>query len=125
MSDNDELITLRAYSDPLQAHADQGLLATHDIETFIADQHVAGVLGQLAPIVGQVRLQVRRGDAERASRTLSSVKGEPAAPAAAPEPPRLLIGLFVLIAVGVAAVLLLEPVIRSKASAPGTSAPLR
>ena len=72
MTDNapDDLMTLLKVHTPFEAHALVAVLNDAGIESFVFDSADAGFGTSLAPGKGDVPIQVRRGDAERARRVL-------------------------------------------------------
>lgn len=65
---SDRLIVLQAYGNPQEAEFARGLLESHGIDVFLADEHVAR-MGTYMPI-GGVKLQVREDDLNEAREIL-------------------------------------------------------
>lgn len=66
---DDELVTIATFSLVQEALFAKGLLESNDIEVFLADEVMTRVY--FPAVLGGVRLQVRREDAEKASALLA------------------------------------------------------
>jgi tetratricopeptide (TPR) repeat protein len=66
------LVTLGAYSTPLEAQMARGLLETAGIPAFVADENTVGANWLYSNAVGGVRLQVRAEDVDRARDVLAA-----------------------------------------------------
>ena len=60
----EKLVTIATYSNPIEANLAKLKLASEDIDCFLAGEHAVAVYGG---IVGEVKLQVRQSDVERAT----------------------------------------------------------
>lgn len=67
----ERLVTVSRYSNPAEARIVQGLLKSRGIECYILDE-LSAAYTPLA--VGGIRLAVRQGDLERATKILSEKK---------------------------------------------------
>ena len=64
----EKLVTIATYSNPIEANLAKLKLASEDIDCFLAGEHAVAVYGG---IVGEVKLQVRQSDVEKAKEVLS------------------------------------------------------
>lgn|GEM_PF-1491133 len=65
-----ELITIKSFLTPTEAHAMQSLLEAEDIYSFLKDEHSVVMQPYLANAMEGVKLQVHEEDAERALQVL-------------------------------------------------------
>ncbi len=64
----EKLVTIATYGNTIEANLAKIKLASEDIDCFLAGEHAVAVYGG---IVGEVKLQVRQSDVERAKEILS------------------------------------------------------
>jgi len=69
----EKLVTIAAYSNPIDANLAKIKLESEDIDCFLAGENAVAVYGS---IVGTVKLQVRQSDAERAIEVLNQPPDE-------------------------------------------------
>lgn len=81
---SDPLTTLQAYGNPYEAELARGLLESHGIPVFLADQNMARVTSNTS--IKWVRLQVRESDLPEARQILEAALSE--SPPVADEIPR-------------------------------------
>lgn len=66
-----ELVTLRAYRDPVSAHVARAILDEAGIPSFVWDEHVIGVQWLYSTALGGAKLKVARRDVKRATEVLA------------------------------------------------------
>lgn len=66
-----DLVTIRRYDDPLQAHLARCLLENEEIEAFVADENVVTLNRLWSYAVGRVKLKVKEMDRTEAMRILA------------------------------------------------------
>lgn len=67
----DELVTIKSYSQSYEAEIARGLLESQGIWAVVADSHTIGMNWLYSDALGGVKLQVRRRDAEKALEILN------------------------------------------------------
>lgn len=75
-ADNDELVTVATFGEPLDAHLCCNWLGAEGIEAAIIDEHIAGLNWLYTAATGGAKVQVRRGQAERARALLRERQGQ-------------------------------------------------
>ena len=78
---SDRLVTVAAFSEPIEAHLARSRLECEGLSCSLADEHIVGVYWLSASAVGGVKLQVRERDREHALRVLEETSARPAASA--------------------------------------------
>lgn len=73
---NDNLVTLERYRFPHEAHIAQGLLESHGIDAYVADEHILSANWLNPKTIGDVRLQVLEADFSKAQKLLSITTNE-------------------------------------------------
>ncbi|CAG0977260.1 hypothetical protein MYXO_01649 [Myxococcaceae bacterium] len=73
----ERLVTVAAFSEPIEAHLARSRLECEGLACSIADEHIVGVYWLSASAVGGVKLQVRERDREHALRVLEEVSSRP------------------------------------------------
>ncbi len=75
----EELVTIASFLNYVEADMARGVLESHQIEVFLADDNLARIEGMMvAAVFGGVKLNVRRSDEEDAREILASVDSESA-----------------------------------------------
>lgn len=75
----DRLVTIAAFSEPIEAHLARSRLECDGLTCSLADEHIVGVYWLSTAAVGGVKLQVRERDREHALRVLEETSSRPAA----------------------------------------------
>ena len=73
--DDDDLVTVAVFGVGYEAEMAKGFLEANDVDVFLADREMARI--EVFPLIGGVKLQVRREDAARARELLAQVQAEP------------------------------------------------
>ena len=68
-----ELITLKVFDSPIEAHILRSKLESEDIESFVFDEHSVGINMLYAQAIGGVKLKIRETDSERALSVLEEI----------------------------------------------------
>ena len=68
-----ELITLKVFDSPIEAHILRSKLESEDIESFVFDEHSVGINMLYAQAIGGVKLKIRETDSERALCVLEEI----------------------------------------------------
>jgi len=66
-----ELVTIQSFRDPLEAMLAKAMLDSAGIECFLADDNTGRILGFASNVIGGIRMQVNRIDAEAAKTILT------------------------------------------------------
>lgn len=77
----DRLVTIAAFSEPIEAHLARSRLECEGLSCSLADEHIVGVYWLSTAAVGGVKLQVRERDREHALRVLEEASARPASSA--------------------------------------------
>jgi len=70
-SANETLVTIARFNRDSQAHIVRALLISHDIETFVADEHLISVNWLYANAIGGVKVQVKTSEVQKAREILA------------------------------------------------------
>jgi hypothetical protein len=73
----DRLVTVAAFSEPIEAHLARSRLECEGLTCSLADEHIVGVYWLSTAAVGGVKLQVRERDREHALRVLEEASAKP------------------------------------------------
>ncbi|HMN06369.1 MAG TPA: DUF2007 domain-containing protein [Flavobacteriales bacterium] len=76
-ADDFDLVPVRFYDDPLEAHMDRCLLENEGMAAFVHDEHIVGLNRLFSYAVGGVKLKVRHGDLAEARRILDITDHRP------------------------------------------------
>ncbi len=68
-----ELITLKTFEGPIEAHILRSKLESEDIEAFVFDEHSVGVNQFLSNAIGGVKVKIKSEDTERAMLVLKEI----------------------------------------------------
>lgn len=79
--ESDRLVTVAAFSEPIEAHLARSRLECEGLSCSLADEHIVGVYWLSTQAVGGVKLQVRERDREQALRVLEEASARPASSA--------------------------------------------
>ena len=60
------LVTIAVFVTPVEASVARGYLEANGMPAFLADENITRIAGHLIPIIGGIKLQVRRADEYRA-----------------------------------------------------------
>jgi hypothetical protein len=77
----DRLVTIAAFSEPIEAHLARSRLECEGVACSLADEHIVGVYWLSTSAVGGVKLQVRERDREHGLRVLEEASSRPASSA--------------------------------------------
>ena len=69
-----ELITLKTFETPIEAHILKSKLESEDIEAFVFDEHSVGVNQFLSNTIGGVKVKIKSSDSERATLILKEIE---------------------------------------------------
>ena len=69
-----ELITLKAFESPIEAHILRYKLESENIEAFIFDELSVGINFYLSNAMGGVKVKIRKEDTERALSVLKEIE---------------------------------------------------
>ncbi len=72
-----DLVSVRFYDDPLEAHLGRCLLQNEGIEAYVNDEHIIGLNRALGVALGGVKLKVASTDKERALLILQETEHRP------------------------------------------------
>lgn len=68
------LVTIAHYHDPIEAHIARGLLASHDVDAHLDDEHLALANWEWRLAMGGVKLRVPEAQAQRAREILHAAE---------------------------------------------------
>ena len=69
-----ELITLKAFESPIEAHILRSKLESENIEAFIFDELSVGINFYLSNAMGGVKVKIKKEDTERALSVLKEIE---------------------------------------------------
>ncbi|WP_282629516.1 putative signal transducing protein [Empedobacter sedimenti] len=69
-----ELITLKTFESPIEAHILRSKLESENIEAFIFDELSVGINFYLSNAMGGVKVKIRKEDSERALNVLKEIE---------------------------------------------------
>jgi hypothetical protein len=72
-----KLVTIASFSHPLEAHLAKTKLASADIESFLADEHIASLDWHYSNVVGGIKLKVDASAVEKAASLLGLENARP------------------------------------------------
>ncbi len=72
-----DLVPIRFYDDPLEAHMARCLLENEGIEAFVHDEHIIGLNRMFSYALGGIKLKVPEGSKEDALRILEVTEHRP------------------------------------------------
>ncbi|MEG0696233.1 putative signal transducing protein [Algoriella sp.] len=68
-----ELVTLKVFDSPIEAHILRSKLESENIESFVFDEHSVGINMLYAQAIGGVKLKIRQTDSEKAWSILEEI----------------------------------------------------
>jgi hypothetical protein len=74
---DDEIVTVATFGTAAEAEMARGYLEANGIEVFLGDEAMSRIASHLAPMIGGVKLQVRREDEELVRQLLSEAGSDP------------------------------------------------
>lgn len=77
MTRDDDLVTVATFLRAYEAELARGLLEASEIDVFVADENMGRIASHLTPLIGGIRLQVRREDEDLARELLDRVQNDP------------------------------------------------
>ena len=77
MTGDDEFVTIATFRYGYEAELARGLLESSEIDVLMVDEAAGRIANHLAPLLGWIKLQVRREDADAARDLLASVRSDP------------------------------------------------
>lgn len=69
-----DLVAVKSFDNPLEAHAARAFLEAEGIQAFISDSEMVGAASYLGNALGYVKVEVPRDDAEKAAERLRNAK---------------------------------------------------
>lgn len=76
-AEHNDLVPVRFYDDPLDAHMARCLLENEGLKAFVHDEHIIGLNRAFSYALGQVKLKVATEDRTQALRILEEVERRP------------------------------------------------
>jgi hypothetical protein len=76
---DDELVTIATFAREHEAEFARGYLETNEVDVYLADDAMTRIASHLLPMIGGVKLKVRRQDVDRARELLAQVQSDPGA----------------------------------------------
>lgn len=77
ITERNDLVSVRFYDDPMEAHLGRCLLQNEGIEAYVNDEHIIGLNRVLGVALGGVKLKVATTDKERALAILRETEHRP------------------------------------------------
>lgn len=72
-----DLVPIRYYDDPLEAHLARCLLENEGLEAFVHDEHIIGLNRMFSYALGGIKLKVKEGDKAEALHLLEEIEHRP------------------------------------------------
>lgn len=68
-----ELITLKTFESPIEAHVLRSKLESEQIDAFVFDEHSVGMNQFLSNAIGGVKVKIKKEDTDRAMKVLDEI----------------------------------------------------